>query len=289
MTEFKYTADLDLKRLADRRSLIRDEVHIKGRMLHEILDFDVLDTYVKLVLKCFRLTSKHEMALRKTISPFCGKELTREQADLLAAKLSGAHPWLKKGKAVLPFTGVSKPLWVPIELQEIRFSNVIRGNLFVNVQCLALGGPAVGVEFSEQMIYSYVTGKLARELAWKFDERKPRHSELVRMCFVGLLEKGERSPIAIKEVRVPGSYRKHNVKLRETRAEPCIRDYSYVCHRCPVGYEHCHRATHRYTLIRKPCPSCENDEAFWDPSQPHAPKCLACTSKPFRRASSMER
>jgi hypothetical protein len=267
-----------------RRGKIYDALMRNGLYGQQLLP----DEFTHLVRAMRGATRFNLELLRGTLMEFAGVELNAQTADRIAIKLSGAYDDLKKGKVVGAFKGIGDPEWAPVEIAELRYGQIKKHRLFYAMRLLVLAGTAVGVEIRQSFPSKFVVPVLSRSLGWSMQDLRPTHSEMVRMWFnARLLQKDGK--LQIDEFKCSSTQQKHNKKLREERASPCIRQYRQQCKSCPIGYAECPRGTHRYTWLRKECKRCHNEAAIFDPGEPGETICLICRTKRARSYALRER
>lgn len=276
--------DYSYSTIMKRRAKIYDALAQNGLYGQQLLP-DEFNHLVRSMRRSLRLDDEQ---IRGTLMEFAGTELNSRTADRIAIKLSGAFTELQKGKSVGTFKGLAAPEWAPVEIAELRYGPIKKNRLFYNMRLLVLAGTAVGVEIRQSFPSKFVVPVLSRSLGWTFKEMRPTHSELVRMWFNAHLIQTDRM-LQIDEFKCTSSQQKYNKRLREQRAEPCVRQYRQQCKSCPIGYADCARGTHRYTWLRKECARCHMSDAMFDPGEPGESICLVCRTKRARSYAARER
>jgi endogenous inhibitor of DNA gyrase (YacG/DUF329 family) len=278
-TKHKY--DFALSRINNRRRLLLNDVLITNGFY--ALDGEAFTRLAEDARKALKLPTKTEAAIRATLLPFAGQEVTYKLNELIALRLAGGYSLLKQGLAVPASGSIDKATWLPLEITSVRYGPISRSgtHLLAELTMLVMAGSAVGYEIMQVMPMKFVITRFASQLGWpKFNKRRPSHAELVKMWFTGLVELKNRR-LEVTQFDCSASQLAFNKQLRLAREKPCIRGHRIRCHLCPIGYMFCDRSTHRYTWIQKHCPKC-NKEAMFDPEEPNQPFCLACRSAAAR-------
>lgn len=281
----KRNPDHELLRINTRRIRIQDALG-DAALYHTTLTSDTLRTLTQVIRKAAKLRPMHDAVIRESLLDFVGKEITTRVGDMLSLKIAGGWQLLSQGHPIQPYTAANGES-VPLEITELRFDRVRNGKVQLELRTVAMAGAAVGAEFRQPIPRKFVVYKLAHDLGWPRAARKPAHSELVRMWFTGTLGRA-RNKIVVATFDCKPHQQQYNKQLREERARSCIRDYPFQCRACPVGYESCARATHRYTWIQKPCAKCGTAQAWFDPEDVAARVCLKCRVKPMQAVWALE-
>jgi len=281
----KRNPDYELLRINMRRIAIQDALS-DASLYHTLLTPDALQRVTQVVRKAAKLKTIHDDAIRESLLDFVGKEITTRVGDMMALKIAGGRQLLSHGHPIQPFTAASSES-IPLEITELRFDCVRNGKVQLELRTVAMAGLAVGTEFRQPIPRKFVVYKLARDLGWPRAVRAPSHCELVRMWFTGTLGRA-RNKIVVATFDCRPHQQKYNSQLRKERLAPCVRDYPFQCRTCPVGYESCARATHRYTWIQKQCAKCYNMRAWFDPEDVTATMCLKCKGKPMQAVWAIE-
>lgn len=275
--------DNDLGRIQKRRRAVRYKL-LDGQSMYVTLDDGNFDLLVEGAMKTLKIPKKSELAVRESLIEFAGQSVNERIGDRIALKLAGGFAMLKKGEPVRKFHGLAKPIWAPVEISELRFGRYDRRRhrLYADLLATVTAGPAVGVEIKKRLPMKFVVSVLSRKLCWSLRDPRPAHNELVRMWFNAELIQDPRYGLDIDNFECLPQHKRHNRQLRADRREPCIRRYSFQCHKCPIGYADCQRGTHRYTWLLRSCPECGAEKAPYDPERPDAKVCLSCSSKKAR-------
>jgi len=255
-----------------------------------ILDPDTFTLLVVLLRKALKLHVAHERVIRDSLLEFAGLELTEEIGDRIAVKMAGGYETIKSGKPILSSNTVAASgEWMAIEVAEMRFDSVRNAKAQLRMTAMVLNGQLAGRMFGQRMPAKATSIFFANTLGWGKYDARPAHSELVRMKFTGLVVPDRRDGFQIDEYKCTAGQLKLNKALREARSEPCLLEHRYQCRTCPIGYSTCVRGTHRYTWVPRPCQSCENERAIFDPAEPNMQVCLMCRSRSVRSAWAQER
>ena len=256
----------------------------KKELFFSMLEGSIFDRVVGISMKLMKID--HEFAVRQTLLPFVGMELTARAVDLMGLKLAGNLKHLREGNVVEGH--IAEPTWLPLEVSELRYGRVRRDKTYVDMTATVMAGALAGEEVRKAFSYKLAVWPLANALAWSMRDSRPVHNELVRMWFMGqLAPDGKKMDIA--QFKCLGHQRKWNRGLRTDRAKACVRHYNQRCHTCPIGYNECYRATHRYTLVLKPCKACKREHAAFDPERPGVDVCVSCKTKGARAHWARER
>jgi len=254
-------------------------------LLFAKLEAEMFDRLVSLLMILFKI--ENEFVIRQSLISFVGQELTARVVDLIGIKLAGNLKQLREG---ITIEGqINKPTWLPVEVSELRYGRVRRDRTYVTMTATVMAGELAGLEIHKEFSYKMAVWPLANALAWTIKDARPLHNELVRMWFIGLLIPSTKK-IEIDQFKCSANQRKWNRTLKATRAKSCIRHYNQRCHTCPLGYlDNCYRATHRYTLIIKPCKVCKRENATFDPECSGVTVCISCQTKEARAHWARER
>ena len=281
--------DFALTRIANRRRKVSQDILIARGFSNRTLDGDMFTELVTVCRRELKLKKSCELALRETLMPFAGRELTEQVSETIALKLAGGYHLLRERRAVLPYKGVPEPTWAPVEITSVRFGRVSRRgtHLLADVAVTIMAGAGVGHLLKQEMPMRFVTTLFASWLGWPKFDRRPNHAELVKMWFMALLAPGKKGDVLKQTECVPHQL-KYNKTLRLARAKPCLRGLRMNCHLCPVGYVLCERGTHRCSWITKPCPRCKQS-ALFDPEEANQRVCLTCRTTKARQHWARER
>jgi len=286
---FVRTADFDLGRIDIRRRRIYENIISLPNTGVAVLEGSAFDELVVLSRRALRLTRRSDLPIRETLMEFADASITDRVLDRIAIKLAGGYSLLKRGRPIRHIQKLTKQLWAPLEILELRFGYVDRKNrLRLDMTAIVVAGELVGREILQALPSRFVTTTFAHALGWPRFGR-PRHNSLVRTWFCGLLMQHERRGTQIAEFRCLPHQQKYNRKLKKQREEPCLMGYRQQCATCPIGYSRCVRGTHRYTWIVRACPRCHVDRAMFDPEDVNARYCIACKVKKARKLWLKER
>jgi hypothetical protein len=281
----KRNPDHELLRINTRRIRIQDALG-DASLYHTTLTTDTLRSVTQVIRKAVKLRPMHDDAIRESLLDFVGKELTTRIGDMLSLRIAGGWQLLSHGQPIQPYAG-SNGESVPLEITELRFDRIRNGKVHLELRTVAMAGSAVGVEFKQSVPRKFIVYKLAHDLGWPRSAHAPAHSELVRMWFTGTLGRA-RNKMVIATFDCKPHQQQYNKQLRGERAKACIRDYQFQCRACPIGYESCARATHRYTWVQKPCVKCGATQAWFDPEDIMSKICLRCKVKPMHAVWALE-
>lgn len=283
MSEEEKMPSFPLGRINQWREKLMLKLYQRG-LLSETLEDAVFTRVVNLVMQLMKI--EDDFTVRQTLLPFVGQELTARVVDLIGLKLAGNLSELREGKAIS--AQIDGPTWLPFEISEMRYGRVRRDKTYVNMTAVVMAGELAGEEIHKEFSYKLAVWPLANALAWTLRDSRPVHSEMVRMWFIGLLVP-EGMRLNIDQFKCLPHQRKWNRGLRADRAKECVRHYNQRCHTCPLGYNDCARATHRYTLVIKTCKVCKRENATFDPERPGVDVCISCRTKEARAHWARER
>lgn len=232
--------------------------------------------------------------VRDSLASFHGKQITESLRRNIAWRVAAGADWMQRGQALSQeFHKIEQPYWTGFTIEDLRFGRPGKsGKPRYDVTLRIHDGCFAGLCFVDSMPTRWVRYKLARDIG--FPRFKAFHQmEIVQCVFTGELAVEEPSKPQITEVAFPSSVIAHNRKLRKTRAEPCVRESSFVCHKCPLGYAvsidrvdaPCFRATHSYSYVLRECSNC-HEESYFDPGG-NQTLCLACQSKESMNAEKL--
>lgn len=210
-----------------------------------------------------------------------GEQLTEKRADKLCRRLAANLINLQRGTPVPPWNSQPYAEWVPVKV--------------LRTQLTRTGGGKIGNLLTFEFMAGFPCGLIVqkfwtREREWFFARnhlgfaRKPglplsyaATPQLVSLRMYVLVEPSlclDDEP-GFQQYQVPPSIKTWNRKLLKLRLRRlsgflCPAEFphhiDFPCHHCEVGVDVCQLATLPVTLVREPCPSCNNPEAYFDPS-----------------------
>lgn len=278
--------------MIDRTLKLRDRLYELAcfNAKHNVVAGDVFHALVSVVHK--QLPQGIPLAaVRETALVLLGQELTPALALDFCWRVAGNVETLRTGRAVYPWGGSNDRTWAPMEVLEVNRDVSASGQVRTLSRLRVLAGPACPTIVTKSWTDPHLRF-LASELG--FERYRPdrpcrtfdKPAQVVGLRFVGLLEpvrRGEPPTARFRVVKVTSSLLEFNRKRIAARAvKPCQFGYKHDCHLCVVGYDACDLATHPMSFVRGRCPTCDNDDALFDPARPDL--CVACHEAEVRRA-----
>jgi hypothetical protein len=223
---------------------------------------------------------------RDTLNASCeyllGQVLTEDMLQELAWRLAGNLKRLRQGLLVLPWSGITEPEWMPVQVVQVDFDVTRRGHPGGLFTLQFLAGQACPSEIQVTWPRSYCHVLAPRMGFTKFARSKHPFrdvSEFNNLRFLVLVQPGE-AEIKFEEIGVPGSAKAWNQRYIKMRARTlkgfkCPRKLPQdkPCFRCYFGQDRCGAAVRPATLIKLLCPQCDFVKYF-DPEQPEV--CIEC-------------
>lgn len=245
-----------------------------------------------------RLPEADPAALAESVRHLAGAELTRKALRETAWRLAGNLPRLRRGRAVPPWRAQPFPEYVPAQVTAAEPARGKSGRLTWALAFQALAGtccPAVLTALWAPRFCAYLAPRLGFTRPRR-DGHNPRPFQsplqLVTLRLELLVEadacRDGRPGFRTVRVTSPAlrawnrEQHRHRARAEPGYECPFGQPRALACHLCPVGYRECRAATHRDTYEARPCGSCGDDEAPFDPARDDGP-CVNCrTAKALR-------
>lgn len=256
------------------------QIHCNGPYSGMNFEGETFKHYVESACSFFKFDESARRCFECCITAFYGQRLTDVNMKEMAWRLAAGHDRFKGGLNVYNAFQKEEEHWVPLRIEQVSFAPPSRaGKVQLALRLRALDGVFAGLVFSQRITFVFATKVIAKDLGFPRFEGMD-HNELSQCHFVGsLLVENPQYP-GIVEFAPTASSVAHNRRLRKARNEPCLRGFSFECHRCPIGYEGedpCIRGTHRASFVKKDCPACKV-EAYFDPAS-DSQICVSCVKK----------
>ena len=219
--------------------------------------------------------------LYESLRSLAGKELTPTLALRTAWRLAGNKARLRQGQPVPPWTTQPYDEWAAMQVVGMRFYRTRGGVLGFLAKILLLTGlgcPQVVETFWSRRFIPVFARRLG------FTSSRGRYPyqhpfQIVGLRFLGLVERDRslQQP-GFRKVRSTAGLIRWNreaVLDYRMRIKSCPRGYSHACHRCPVGWESCPGAVHRYDYVRQGCEQCGREAQVFDPEW-GMDACMSC-------------
>ena len=237
--------------------------------------------------------------VRASLIDVCGQQLDKRKAQDIAWRLAGNVQQLKLNRSVPPYLKQTGNEWVPCEIINVEqatryFAKTDKEKLvpgaWITFRILA-GSP------SGKTITKFWSDKLGAFLSpsfgfakWKnrpekWPEHKPylayRSSKQYFGLRVNLLVTPELcvdGKLGFEKIRVSKTMQDYNREILTKRSKfnfKCPKNYSHECYSCPIGKDSCIAACHARTYIKRHCPECKSEAAWFDP-QAKSDLCLKC-------------
>lgn len=203
-----------------------------------------------------------------TLQFLLGVTLLPDFAHRIAYRISGNVEMLKRGVAVVEWTGQKDYEWVPVIVLDTNVRHDGSKSFFCLTMRILAGTPA-GLVFTRCFPRRYMTLFMG-DLGFGKDKWTAVVEELVGMRFRVLLMPGE--TLNFTHYRVPE--KADNRKLLLERKKPCERGYTIPCIECPIGRDKCKFAVRPRTMEKRQCSG--GHEGWFDPLYPMRTLCKGC-------------
>lgn len=236
-----------------------------------------------------------EHLYRDSLSQYVGWEMNRNLIELLAWRLAANRATLRDGQPVYPWTGQTRPEWVPLQIRDVSWTISARNGRPTNaVKLRVLAGTSCGMTLHRHWSPQFCT-YLARKFLGFANRRHQPHcqyehsSQLTGLMLYGLMtpEFSSSKAPGFQQVRVPESLRQSNRKLllRRDRVDfQCPEQFQHPCHGCPIGYDRCPCGTHSRSYAKLYCSGCKQ-VTWFDPANQGSGLCITCSRKSKIRAA----
>lgn len=228
--------------------------------------------------------------LRDALASFYGKTITASIRRSIIWRVAAGFDRLQECERLAAgFETVVEEVWTGLTIEDVRFAPLMDGGkAHYNLTFRIHSGLFAGLTFVDKISTKWVKFKLAREIG--FPKWKPFHPQQLCGCvLIGLIDLEDPKRPRLTSFEAPSSVRSYNSKFRKQQKAPCIRDFPWACHECPIGNTFapagevpCHRAHHSHTYIRRQCQRCENPQSYFDPEGGSQYICLTCQSRENR-------
>lgn len=189
---------------------------------------------------------------------------------------------MKMGRPLSPFSVVYRKEWAPFVIVDAQPDVSYHGKPGYRFTYLSMAGYTATEEFKR---FTPKKGLFKMHLIMLDLPRKKYTGLKLPESYVGMwswvLLDPELPFDIFGRAECNESFSKHNRDLLNSRAKPCMQGLpKKKCVTCPVGTEHCPRATHRGLWIVKFCPACKMMGNF-KTDEPEAARCIDCDHSAF--------
>lgn len=280
----------------ETRKLIREAVELE--FLGKVPQGETFTRLVELVQEILPGHVDYK-TLEDSLRHLAGTRLDEREIDAAAWRMAGNYKRLAQRRVVPPWHVQTLPEWVPAQVVSCRRERSGKGKLGARLGFRILAGTPAG-----RTAETFWTLKFCRYMSAELGFSRPtaRRRAVFPFTapeqFVGLRLYVRVMPALCKAepgfdgLGFPASlaaWNKTTLKCR-FRAQPgfaCkmrVLHTQLPCQNCPVGFLKCRAGTHRQDWVEKHCPSCERDDAFFDPES-SSEECVDCTIKSAYRGT----
>jgi hypothetical protein len=217
--------------------------------------------------------------------PLLGEVLTEDGLYEFAWRLAGNLPRLRARHPVLPWSGIPKAEWMPMQVLEVEYEVTHFGKTAAKLHLQVLAGMACPMQVEKLWTTRYchfVAPRLGFS-RWATDRYPFQDTqELTGFRFCAEVVAGEHE-VQFERVEIPSSCRVWNQRLVRLRARDlqgfkCPRKFheSKPCFKCSFGQDRCPAAVRPRTLVKQHCNDCGSLK-FFDPE--HQERCIRCDQK----------
>lgn len=237
--------------------------------------------------------------LEDSLMHLAGTHITERVLDATCWRIAGNVKRLKQRKAVPPWHVQRVPEWVPVQITACKRERTSKGKIGARFQFRVLAGTPAGLlmeKFWSLKFCRYISldcgfskyRKSRRTI--KFPYTAPEQLVGLRL-FARVMPKLSDKEPGFDGIGFTGTTTAHNKltlgcrfrRLPDFRCQLELTHEELPCHHCPVGFLKCRAATHRQNWVKKECPECGDEEAYFDPEK-KAEKCVDCTVKSAYKA-----
>jgi hypothetical protein len=224
-------------------------------------------------------------AIDASCEPLLGEVLTEDGLYELAWRLAGNVRRLRARHPVLPWAGIPKAEWMPVQILEVEYEVTHYGKSAALLHFQVLAGQACPLQFKKlwTLRYCHFAAPRLGFSRWATDRYPFQDSqELTGFRLYAEIESGE-PELQFTKIEIPPSCREWNQKLIRLRARDlpgfkCPRKFheSKPCFKCSFGQDKCPAAVRPRTLVQQLCNDCGQNQ-FFDPV--HTERCIRCDQK----------
>jgi hypothetical protein len=228
--------------------------------------------------------------LEESLAFDAGRIFDEQTIRTLAHRIMGNLPRLSNRQPVLPWTRQPIAEWVPTQILDCRRWTTKEGRPGALFACKFMAGTPC-----PRIVTRWWSLKQCAFYSRGFGFARPRSGrdpgdkrffyivpeQLVTLRFQALIDPQlSREDPAFAEVEFPKGvnflgWNKAQIRRRARIGFDCPLGHDLSCQRCWKGYVSCPAGTHRVDYVKRPCPVCQKQDAWFDPDSP-AKACVNC-------------